>query len=59
MTDYEYKLLTGNWDGPLDGVIATIIFETCVEEGWMDHLGIVTPKGRKAVEEYEQNLAVR
>lgn len=58
MTKYEYELLTGNWDGP-PGAALNQCFEFCVEEGWMDHLGIVTPKGRKAVEEYEQNLAVR
>lgn len=28
--------------------------DACYEEGWIDEFGIITPKGRKAITEYEK-----
>ncbi len=50
MVTYEqYQFLKGNFDD-------VTYFDTgisCYEEAFIDDFGIVTPKGQKAIEEYE------
>lgn len=53
MTKWEYQVLTQTWDGPY-GAAWNAASEFCIEFGWMDHFGIVTPKGQRAIEEYER-----
>lgn len=52
MTEYEYQILTNTWDGPY-GAAWNVACETCIEFGWMDHFGTVTPKGYRAMKEYQ------
>ena len=52
MTEYEYKMLKGNWDGEY-GAAYNAVAEFCLEFGWMDHFGFVTAKGYKAIAKYE------
>lgn len=49
MTDDEYRFMTGDHTGDTfydSGM-------SCYENGWVDPLGFVTPKGEKAMKEYE------
>lgn len=52
MTKDEYLFLKGLWSG-FSGAAFYAVGDTCYEFGWIDDLGIVTPKGEKAIEEYE------
>ncbi len=54
-TIHEYQVLTKSWDGAY-GAGWNAACEFCIEAGWMDHFGIVTPKGHKAIEAYEGSL---
>lgn len=53
LTEVEYRFLKGD---PIsirrDHYYA--LGEKCVEDGYIDHFGILTPSGEKAIEEYEQ-----
>lgn len=53
MTEHDYRLLTKTWEGP-HGAAWNATAEFCIEEGWMDHFGIITPKGYKAIEQFEE-----
>lgn len=53
MTKDEYLFLTGRWTGTSVGEYYKI-GDACYENGWFDDMGITTPKGQKAIEEYEQ-----
>lgn len=48
----EYEFMKGRGD---TGAAGSAIFDFCVEFGWMDHLGIVTPRGQQAIAEYESS----
>lgn len=50
LTSWEYKILTKSWDG-VEGAA-----EFCIESGFMDYSGVVTPKGQRAIEDYERSL---
>ena len=52
---YEYEWLTG-WKGPA-GAAYNAVYEFLYEEGLIDQHGVKTPKGLKAVEEYEKTLS--
>lgn len=54
LTPYEYQFLTDAWedhDQPGDYLRVGV---DCYEYGYIDDFGLVTPKGRKAVERYER-----
>lgn len=53
MTIFEYQFLKGEWDGP-PGAALNQTYEFCLEAGWCDYHGRVTPSGTKAIEEYEK-----
>lgn len=57
LNDFEYQYLKGKWDGPA-GAAFNAVGEFCYEEGWTDHFGFVTPKGHKAISDYESNLSI-
>lgn len=54
MDCYEYDLVTKRWLPEDNRLSYTQTYEFCIEMGWLDHLGILTPRGQRAVEEYEQ-----
>lgn len=49
---YEHQVLTRTWDGP-PGASYNAVYEFCYEDGLIDQYGIVTPKGHKAIEDFE------
>ena len=50
---YEYQILTKTWDGTY-GAAYNACAEICIENGWMDHFGFVSPKGYRAIEAFEK-----
>lgn len=59
MTKFEYQVLTKTWDGPEYGAAWNVCCENCLELGWMDHFGLVTPKGQEAIQQYEEQNSER
>ena len=55
LTSWEYKILTKSWDW-VEGATLYAATEFCIESGFMDYSGVVTPKGQKAIEDYERSL---
>lgn len=51
MLSDEYEFMKGRGH---EGAAGAAIFEFCIEFGWLDHLGILTAQGQKAIEEYER-----
>ena len=51
---HDYALLTKTWEGPA-GAGWNATAEFCLEAGWMDHMGFVTPKGQAAIDYYEKH----
>lgn len=51
---YEYEWLT-EWKGP-PGAAYNAVYEFLYEDGLINRHGAKTPKGLKAVEEYEKTL---
>lgn len=49
---YEYEWLT-EWKGP-PGAAYNAVYEFLYEDGLINRHGVKTPKGLKAVEEYEK-----
>lgn len=56
MTDDEYAFLTDRTWTPdiMDRYYKS--GEGCYENGWIDVFGLVTPKGKKALEEFENDV---
>lgn len=52
MNNYEYDMLKGNRRSQT-GTAAAAVFGFCQEFGWLDTLGILTPRGQRAINEYE------
>ena len=52
MSKSEYEFLSNQWPEP-HGLAWENTGEICLENGWMDHFGFVTPSGAKAMERYE------
>lgn len=52
LTDLDYELLSGNWDGP-PGAAFNAISEDMLSLGYMDIFGFVTDRGKEALKEYE------
>lgn len=55
ITPYEYEFLTNKWHHSRDSGDYFRVGCDCYEEGFIDDFGLVTPKGRKAIEEFERN----
>lgn len=49
----EYLFMQRNSEG-LDTADIYRAGDACFEEGWIDEFGIVTPKGRRAISDYEK-----
>jgi len=54
LTPYEYQFLTDTWEGNDNPGTYLLVGFDCYEDGYIDDFGLVTPKGRKAVERYER-----
>lgn len=52
MTKNEFAFLQGDPDDNLGNYYEAGL--DCYEAGWIDDLGFVTPKGEKAMKEYER-----
>ena len=53
LTQFDYDFLKGQWDGVERGAAYNAVGEDLYEAGMIDDFGFVTPKGQKAIEEYE------
>lgn len=53
MTNLEYRLLKEQWTGEDNHILFVDTAERCLTEGWTDHDGQITHKGRIAVSLYE------
>ena len=53
LTQFDYDWLKGQWDGVERGAAYNAVGEDLYEAGMIDDFGFVTPKGQKAIEEYE------
>lgn len=53
LNQYEYQILTQSWDD-VYGAAFNACSEICIENGWMDHFGFVTPKGDRAIDAFEK-----
>lgn len=53
MIEEEYQFLTGLWDGPKEAAY-NAVYDFCHENGWCYDDGRMTPKGAKAVDQYER-----
>lgn len=54
MTDDEYAFMT---DRPWKATEEHLFYQAsidCYENGWIDNFGLITPKGQKAIEEFER-----
>lgn len=58
VTDLEYLFLSGGIPSDETDDLSAWYRAgyDCYENGWIDHLGFVTPSGTKAMEEYENDL---
>lgn len=52
LTEFDYEFLKGQWDG-VKGAAYNTVGEDLYEAGYIDDFGFVTPKGQKAIEEWE------
>lgn len=56
MTNDEYHFMTDrSWDSK-DEAVFFKAGETCYAEGWIDNFGLITPKGRKAIGDFENDV---
>lgn len=51
MVAMEYEFITGRWEG-VKGAAYNQCHEFCIEAGWIDHTGVTTPKGYRAIQQY-------
>lgn len=49
----EFQFLTDTWPDN-KGVCYLATGEICLENGWIDDFGFVTPEGKRAIEAYEE-----
>lgn len=54
MTDDEYAFMTDREWRPEDEAAFFRASVDCYENGWIDNFGLITPKGQKAIEEFER-----
>lgn len=52
LTQFDYDFLKNQWDD-VKGAAYNAVGEDLYEAGMIDDFGFVTPKGQKAIEEYE------
>jgi hypothetical protein len=54
MTNDEYAFMTDReWDAKDQKAFYQASVD-CYENGWIDNFGLITPKGQKAIEEFER-----
>lgn len=53
INEYEYKLLKKQWE-EVQGAAYNACYEYCYENGYIDHLSVVTPKGEKQIKLFEK-----
>ncbi len=57
MTKDEYAFLSDKWQGK-DGKAYQAVGESCYEMGWIDDLGLLTPKGDENMVLYMQQQGI-